>query len=203
MSYLTRSVIAALAATTMVTGTVVAGAAAATIATIVVSPNGSDLSAGDLGHPVATLAKAQEMARGLSDKTDVVVQLAGGVHRLTKPLEFTAADSGRNGHTVTWQPMSGVSAEVSGGQPVTGWTLQDSNANVWVASVARGADSRQLYVDGALAPRASMPLSRNDVQITTTGMTIRNSALNFLATLPQQNRIAGRHRWGTRSSCRP
>src|SRR2546423_5773961 len=165
MSYRIPSVIAVLAATSMVTGTMMAVAAVPTIATIVVAPTGNDLNSGDLGHPVATLAKAQEMARGLSDKTDVVVALAGGVHRLTRPLEFTGADSGRNGHTVTWQPMSGVSAEVSGGTPVTGWTLQDSNANVWVASVPRGADSRQLYVDGALAPRASMPLSRNDVQI--------------------------------------
>ena len=72
---------------------------------------------------------------------------------------------------------------------MTGWTLQDSAANVWVASVPTGVDSRQLYVDGALAPRSSMAISRNDVQITTTGMTITNPALNFLATLPRQNRI--------------
>jgi hypothetical protein len=44
-------------------------------------------------------------------------------------------------------------------------------------------------VDGVLAPRASIPISRNDVQITTAGMNITNPALNFLATLPQQNRI--------------
>ena len=58
-----------------------------------------------------------------------------------------------------------------------------------MASVPAGSDSRQLFVDGSLAPRSSIPISRNDVQITTTGMTIRNSALNYLATLPQQNRI--------------
>ncbi|MFD1051156.1 right-handed parallel beta-helix repeat-containing protein, partial [Kibdelosporangium lantanae] len=78
---------------------------------------------------------------------------------------------------------------LSGGTQVTGWTVQDSGQNIWVASVPTGADSRQLFVDGALAPRSSIPISRNDVQITTTGMTIRNSALNYLATLPQQNRI--------------
>jgi hypothetical protein len=185
------SVTAALAATTMVIGMVVAAAPAqaAEIATITVAPGGNDLNAGDAGHPVATLAKAQEMARALSDKSDVVVELAGGVHRLTKPLELTSADSGRNGHTVTWQAMAGVTPQVSGGTPVTGWTLQDSAANIWVASVPTGVDSRQLYVDGALAPRSSMAISRNDVQITTTGLTITNPALNFLATLPQQNRI--------------
>lgn len=138
---------------------------------------------------MATLATAQKMARALSGKTDVVVELADGVHRLSKPLEFTSADSGRNGHTVTWQAMPGATPMVSGGEPVTGWTLQDPGQNIWVASVPQGADSRQLYVDGALAPRASIPVSRNDVRITATGMTITNPALNFLATLPQQNRI--------------
>src|SRR2546423_12714340 len=121
MSYRIPSVIAVLAATSMVTGTMMAVAAVPTIATIVVAPTGNDLNTGDLGHPVATLAKAQEMARGLSDKSDVVVQLAGGVPRLTKPLEFTRAGSGRHRHTVTWQPLSGVSAEGSGGQAGTGW----------------------------------------------------------------------------------
>ncbi len=192
MSYRTPSVIAALAAATVITGTVLAAPVAqadATVARIVVAPYGNDRGAGDVDRPLATLAKAQEMARALSDKTDVIVELADGVHRLSKPLEFTSADSGRNGHTVTWQAMPGVTPMVSGGEPVTGWTLQDSAQNIWVAPVPQGVDSRQLYVDGVLAPRASIPISRNDVQITTTGMNITNPALNFLATLPQQNRI--------------
>jgi hypothetical protein len=194
MRHSTRLAIAAVAAAaTVATGAAVAAIPAAAadtaVVTIAVAPGGSDRAAGDVSHPVASLAKAQQMARARSDKADVVVELAGGVHRLSAPLEFTSADSGRNGHTVTWQAMPGATPLVSGGQPVTGWTLQDASQNVWVATVPRGVDSRQLYVDGAIAPRASMAISRNDVQITATGLTIRNSALNFLATLPQQNRI--------------
>src|SRR5690348_5175669 len=117
MHYLIRTAIATLAVATAATIAAAPGSAA-TITPIVVSPAGNDLNSGDAGHPVATLAKAQEMAGALSDKTDVVVALAGGVHRLSKPLEFTGADSGRNGHTVTWQPMAGASPEVSGGMPV-------------------------------------------------------------------------------------
>jgi ricin-type beta-trefoil lectin protein len=189
-----RPLITALtAAVTALAGAVVAAvpaqAADAVVATIHVAPNGNDLNVGNLERPVATLAKAQEMARALSGKTDVVVELANGVYRLSAPLKFTSADSGRNGHTVTWQAIPGATPTLSGGQPVTGWALQDSAANIWVASVPQGVDSRQLYVDGALAPRASIPLSRNDVQITTSGMTITNPALNYLATLPQQSRI--------------
>ena len=52
-----------------------------------------------------------------------------------------------------------------------------------------GTDSRQLYVDGALAPRAAIAINRSDVSITDTGMTINNSALDYLASLPEQNRI--------------
>ncbi|WP_223199455.1 ricin-type beta-trefoil lectin domain protein [Solihabitans fulvus] len=166
-----------------------ASAGAATPVTIAVSPNGNDNNPGTQDQPVATPAKAQQLARAQSAGNDVVVQLAGGTYRLSAPLTFASADSGQGGHTVTWQAAAGQTPILSGGSQVTGWTVQDSAQNIWVAPVPTGADSRQVFVDGALAPRASIPLSRNDVQVTTTGMNITNSALNYLATLPQQNRI--------------
>ncbi|MFC0623463.1 ricin-type beta-trefoil lectin domain protein [Kribbella deserti] len=190
----TRSLTAAiLAAPAALIGSLLVGppalAADSAIVRIVVAPNGNDRNEGSAASPVASLAKAQEMARARSGESDVIVELAGGVHRLSEPLKFTSADSGRNGHTVTWQASPGATPRVSGGQPVTGWTQHDAGANIWVATVPQGIDSRQLYVNGTLAPRASIPLSRNDVRITTTGMVITNSALNYLATLPRQNRI--------------
>ena len=191
MSRRTRSVFAAFAAVSAaIAGTAVAAAPAeAATVTIAVSPAGNDANPGTPEQPVATPAKAQQLARARSATDDVVVQLAGGTYRLTAPLSFTSADSGQNGHTVTWQAAAGQTPILSGGTQVGGWTVQDSGQNIWVASVPPGADSRQLFVDGALAPRASITLSRNDVQMTTTGMNITNPALNYLATLPQQNRI--------------
>jgi len=120
---------------------------------------------------------------------DIVVQLAGGTYRLSAPLVFNAADSGTNGHTVIWQAAAGAAPVLSGGQQITGWTLHDSAANIWAAAVPTGADSRQLYVDGALAPRAAIPIARSSVQITANGMNIVDSSLNYLASLPEQNRI--------------
>ncbi|MEQ0564501.1 RICIN domain-containing protein [Amycolatopsis sp. NEAU-NG30] len=175
--------IAALATALVATALAAPPAHAATV-TIAVSPSGNDANPGTPDQPVATPAKAQQLARAQAAGNTVVVQLAGGTYRLSAPLSFTSADSG-----VTWQSAPGQTAVLSGGSPVTGWSVQDAGQNIWVASVPAGSDSRQLFVDGALAPRAAIPLSRNDVQITTTGMTIRNSALNYLATLPQQNRI--------------
>jgi len=78
---------------------------------------------------------------------------------------------------------------LSGGQQVTGWSVHDAANNIYAASVPVGTDSRQLYIDGSEAPRAAMSLNRGDVTITSNGMTINNSALNFLSGLPQQNRI--------------
>src|SRR3954465_14145474 len=184
----TGSVAAALVTALVVTAFAAPPAHAATV-TIAVAPTGDDANPGTLDRPAATPARAQQLARAQSAANDVVVQLAGGTYRLSAPLTFTSADSGQNGHTVTWQAAAGQAPILSGGSQVTGWAVQDAGQNIWVASVPQGADSRQLFVDGALAPRASISISRNDVQITTTGMNITNSALNYLATLPQQNRI--------------
>lgn len=193
MKHRSPSRVVALAASAVAAGammvTTAAQASAASTATIVVAPGGNDSNPGTLQRPIATLAHAQELARAQSADRDVVVDLAGGIYRLAAPLTFTSADSGRNGHTVTWQALPGQTPVVSGGRPVRGWRLSDPDANIWVASVPRGLDSRQLYVDGALAPRASITISRSDVEVTTTGLTIVNPALNYLSSLPDQNRI--------------
>lgn len=156
--------------------------------TIVVAPPGEHVAVRGARH-AATLPQAQRLARTLSRRSDVTVELAGGTYHLSKPLTFTAADSGRDGHPVTWKALPGQTPVISGGRRVTGWHLQDPNANIYVADVPKGTDSRQLYVDNALAPRASITISRSDVQVTPSGMTIVNPSLDYLASLPEQNRI--------------
>jgi regulation of enolase protein 1 (concanavalin A-like superfamily) len=193
MPHLSRSVLCGIGAAAMIAGAVAAATPAQAdpppVATIVLAPNGNDSNSGDLQHPILTLAQAQTLARAFSAHRDVVVELAGGVYRLSAPLRFTSADSGRNGHSVTWQALPGQAPVISGGRAVRGWTLHDSDANIWVAKVPKGSDSRQLYVDGSPAPRAAISISRRDVQITASGLTITNPALGYLASLPQQNRI--------------
>ncbi|MBD0734886.1 ricin-type beta-trefoil lectin domain protein [Streptomyces sp. CBMA29] len=162
---------------------------AATMTTLYVSPTGSGTACSASAPCSLAQAKTSVANIGGSMSGDVVVELAGGTYRMSSPLALGSADSGRNGHTVIWQAASGQQPVLSGGQQVTGWTLKDASNNIYAAAVPSGADSRQLYVDGALAPRAAIPVSRGDVKITASGMTIVNSALNYLATLPQQNRI--------------
>jgi len=162
---------------------------AATTTTLYASPTGSGTACSSSAPCSLPQAKTSVEAIDGNMSGDVVVQLAGGTYRLSAPLVFGAADSGSNGYTVRWQAASGASPVVSGGQQVTGWTLHDSANNIYAASVPTGADSRQLYVDGALAPRASIAINRSDVSMTSSGMTIQNSALDYLATLPEQSRI--------------
>jgi len=185
---LRAAVVAALAAGGVVAAPAVASHAA-TMTTVYVSPTGSGTSCSAAAPCSLTQAKASVEAIDGNMTGDIVVELAGGTYRLSAPLALGAADSGTNGHTVVWQAAAGATPMISGGRQVTGWSLHDAASNVYAASVPVGADSRQLYVDGALAPRAAVTISRSDVKVTATGMTIVNPALGYLASLPQQNRI--------------
>jgi hypothetical protein len=162
---------------------------AASTTTLFASPTGGGTACSAAAPCSLTGAKTAVEAIDGNMSGNIAVQLAGGTYRLSAPLVFGTADSGSNGYIVTWQAASGANPVISGGQQVTSWTLHDSANNIYAAPVPTGVDSRQLYVDGALAPRASIAISRSDVSMTSTGMTIQNSALDYLATLPEQNRI--------------
>jgi hypothetical protein len=162
---------------------------AASTTTLYVAPTGSGTSCSASAPCSLTQAKSSVEAIDGNMSGDIAVQLAGGTYRLSASLVLRNADSGSNGHNVSWQAAPGASPALDGGQQVTGWSLHDSANNIYAASVPAGSDSRQLYVDGALAPRAGIKINRSDVSMTSTGMTINNSALDYLASLPEQNRI--------------
>ncbi len=116
--------------------------------------------------------------------SDLAVVLADGTYRLTAPLVFSAADSGRNGHTITWQAAAGANPVLSGGRSITGWSLADSSKNIWKASAPGTFATRQLYVDGKIATRArSSSISRSDMTFTSTGWTFTNTSLSYLNNL--------------------
>ncbi|MDT0347426.1 right-handed parallel beta-helix repeat-containing protein [Streptomyces litchfieldiae] len=169
--------------------------AAAADHTLVVAPTGAqradDSGPGTAGQPLATLAEAQRRARELAARADgdVTVTLLDGTYRLGEPLRFDAADSGRDGHTVTWRAAPGASPVLTGAEPVTGWELDDPATGVYRADVGTGFDTRQLYVDGALAQRARMSLAESDITLNATGFTLDNPDLAHLAELPDQRRV--------------
>jgi len=137
-----------------------------------VSPSGSDGNDGlSASSPFKTLAKAQAAVRGVDQSSSgpITVNLAGGDYRLSAPLTFTAADSGTNGD-ITWQAESGAFPVVSGGTQITGWKVSNASKNIWSAPAPSGLNTRQLYIDGVRAARASgkLPVS---VKQTSTGYT--------------------------------
>lgn len=145
---------------------------------IAVSPDGNDSAAGDAAHPVATLERAQQLVREVNRDNNVVVQLADGTYRLSRPVRFTAEDGGQNAHTVTWQAAEGAHPVWSGAIPVAGWRLWDRAKDIYVADVPAGLTARQLWVNNQLAPMASVEIQRKDLSFTREGMTLKPGALH-------------------------
>ena len=80
---------------------------------------------GSVTNPFTSLEEAQSAIRerlaARPQLRDIVVNVRGGTYEVTSPLSFTAADSGRNGRTVTWRAAPGETPVLSGSRQVTGW----------------------------------------------------------------------------------
>jgi hypothetical protein len=184
-----RTAGAAAAALIAVSVFVIAAPAHAATTTLFAAPTGTGNSCS--ATQPCSLAAAQAAVRSLAGNMsdDIVVQLADGVYRLSAPLRLTAADSGTNGHTVSWQAAPSARPTLSGARIVTGWSLADPAKNIWQANVGAGNDTRQLYVGGVAATRARTTLNRSDFTASSTGLRFTNGALSFLNTLTNQSRI--------------
>ncbi|CAL9437388.1 hypothetical protein SUDANB95_02160 [Actinosynnema sp. ALI-1.44] len=178
-------VLAALAAGLL---TVPPTASAATT-TLYASPTGTGTDCSQTQPCSLTAAQTAVRAQVPTMSGDIVVQLADGVYRLSQPLRLTDADSGRNGYRVVWQAAPSARPTLTGARAVTGWTQVDAGRNIWRASVPTGLDSRQLYVDGAIATRARAQVNRSDFSFATNGMRFSNTALNHLNNLADQGRV--------------
>lgn len=145
------------------------------------SPDGSDSNAGtSASQAFKTVTKAKEAVRaqlGKSLTEDVNVHIAAGIYTLTGPLNFTSADSGKDGHKVNWLGEKG--SIVSGGLKVTGWTA--GNNGIYSASVPAGTQSRNLFVGGKAANYARRKIAnRKDFSYTTTSMKWNSGTYDWL-----------------------
>jgi hypothetical protein len=91
---------------------------------------------------------------------DIVVELAGGVYSLSRPLLLDIRDSGSGGFKMIYRAATGEIPVFRGGVSISGWTAYDSSANVYRASVTE-TGFRQIYVNGVLAIRAREPNLEN------------------------------------------
>ena len=104
-----------------------------------VSPGGSDAGDGSKNHPLATLAKARDLARHASKP--VTVWLAGGDYFFDKPFVLEAADSGTAGSPLTFRAEEGASPRLLGGRKLAATDflqLADADTLTRVAPEAKG-----------------------------------------------------------------
>jgi len=150
--------------------------------TLYVSTAGSDTWSGRLDEPnadgtdgpLASVQKARDIIRETKAATGglaklVTVMLRGGVYPQTKPIVFTAADSGTKECPVTYQAYPGEKPVLSGGDVIRGWKVDDSEqsqtrcrgklwrANVPAAKTGRKWRFNQLFVNGGRRTRARVP----------------------------------------------
>jgi hypothetical protein len=117
-----------------------------------VSPNGSDIGDGSMEQPFLTLQRARDAVRLMNGNMnkDIVVYLRGGVYPLASPLQLGVADSGTNGHYVTYRNYPGETPIISGGTPIGGWIQEGGLLKTNVGSLP----FRDLWVNDRRATRA-------------------------------------------------
>ena len=135
-----------------------ASAQAATQATYYVAPDGSDANPGTEALPFQTIEKARDVVRTLTPSMtgDIIVYLRGGTYQIKKTIEFGPLDGGKDGKYVKYMAYGTEKPLVTGGEPITGWTIHDKDKNIWKVTGVT-ARFRQLYVNNKKAIRARLP----------------------------------------------
>ncbi|MBR6004974.1 MAG: right-handed parallel beta-helix repeat-containing protein, partial [Clostridia bacterium] len=82
----------------------------------------------------------------------IVVHIAEGKYTLNDTLVFDEKDGATNGFGIRY--VADGNAVISGGEGITGFTLYDSEKNIYCANAPDGALFRQLYVNGKKMTRA-------------------------------------------------
>ncbi len=133
--------------------------------------NGSDTNDGTTeATALKTIQAAKTKAAELSESKDVVVVLKAGTYDASETIVFGEADSGKNGHTITYRAASGDEVIISGGTSLDGWTLHDADKNIYVTDVPAGSElARSFYVDGKVQTMAYMEQSPIDWQVLSSG----------------------------------
>jgi len=123
-----------------------------------VAPDGADTNPGTVDQPFRTVYRAQEAVRRAVERMDgdIVVNIAPGEYRLDRPLEFTEADSGRNGFRVVYRSDGGPGkARLLGSVPLKGWT--EHRDGIWKIDLPDGALFHTLYENGRRVHKARFP----------------------------------------------
>jgi hypothetical protein len=126
-----------------------------------VATTGDDGNPGTLERPFASLERAQEAARAARAAQPgeaVTVTVRSGRYELSRPLEFTAADSGASAERpVRYMAEEDGEVVISGGKKIEGWQPDPERQGVWKTEVGKDWRFEQLWVNGRRAIRARTP----------------------------------------------
>ena len=121
-----------------------------------VSPLGNDGGRGTPADPFRSLDRAKQAVRENNDvmNSDITVYLMEGIHHLDDTFYLTEEDGGNNGNYVNYRAYPGTKPVISGGRRVEGWSLYDSERNIYQAEVPGLGSIPAIYVNGKAARRA-------------------------------------------------
>jgi len=117
-------------------------------AEIHVSPMGDDAASGTADHPLATLARARDVAR---ETKESMVVVHAGTYYLPETLRLTPADSG-----LTIRAADGETVILSGGTKLD-LTWRPYRDGIMQAKTPEGMAIDQLFVNGQRLPMARYP----------------------------------------------
>lgn len=123
---------------------------------IYVSSGGSDTDPGTMENPVATLARARELARPDAGKHPITVHVADGVYYLPETLALTPSDSGTAEAPVIYRAQNEGRAVLSGGSKLDlKWTAYQDG--IFKATTPVGLKIDQLFIAGKNQRMARYP----------------------------------------------
>ena len=127
-----------------------------------VAKDGDDRNPGTKDRPLATLARAQELVRGMAKNkvAGITVWVRKGTYYQRKPLVFEAADSGTSNCPVTYSAFPGEEVTLSGGRRLDcHWTPYKDGIMMCSLPEMKGSTMpfTQLFVNGKRQIRARYP----------------------------------------------
>ncbi len=129
---------------------------------IYVAPGGSDRAHGTESAPVATIARALELAQPHCGKSRTTIYLRGGKYRLERAVEIGSEYSGTEQNPLTIMSFPGERAEVSSACSLDcKWRRHEGNILVTEIEVCGNVRFDRLWADGRLCDMARYP-NRND-----------------------------------------
>lgn len=121
-------------------------------AKLYVAPNGNDSNDGSEGAPFATIQKAKDAIRAMNaggtlPDGGVTVFLRGGTYYVSEGMNFTEADSGKEGSRITYTAYPGEEVTISGQIPLEKSWFKPADQTAKDTIIDKKAAEKVLMVD--------------------------------------------------------